>query len=180
MKKNGFVPLILILIISILGVVGYFGYNNLKISKPISSDMSSWKTYTNNEVGFSFKYPSNYTNKIGGSNRYLGLDEVFVAGDDTNKLLSVWTGTNSSRLIAEAERYSSSKKEIGSQVIYLSSMGPYGGEYFYEFTIPYGKYFIYVNVGTSLYEENKDINGLQLKTFESLRDQILNTFKFVK
>lgn len=36
MKKNGFAPLILILIIAILGVVGYFGYKNYLVKPQVS------------------------------------------------------------------------------------------------------------------------------------------------
>lgn len=68
MKKNGFVPILIILIIITLGVVGYLGYKNY-LSNPsslkpiptpvstISFDISNWKTYTNTRYGYMFKYP---------------------------------------------------------------------------------------------------------------------------
>lgn len=75
MNQKGFTPIIIILgIVLILGIVGgvyYFGKNFVKVpvSKPqvlVSStpqptqinETASWKTYTNNQYGYSIKYPS--------------------------------------------------------------------------------------------------------------------------
>lgn len=57
MKKNGFVPILIILLIAILGVVGYLGYKNFwpKLQT------AKWKTYTNDKYQFSLKYPEDYS-----------------------------------------------------------------------------------------------------------------------
>lgn len=74
MNKNGFAPVIIIFIIAILGVVGYFGYKNsltksqntvvlspTPFSMPtISSDISTWGTYTDNIYSYSIKYPKGW------------------------------------------------------------------------------------------------------------------------
>jgi len=80
MKKNGFVPLIITLIIAILGVVGYFLYKNyytklqvLVVPSPASLTTSgstaNWKTYINKTKGYSLNYP----------------DDWFVSADDSDQ-----------------------------------------------------------------------------------------------
>lgn len=73
MKRNGFAPLLIILIIATLGVVGYFGYRNYLI-KPQNTVISSpapsaksdttsvWKTYKADASygSISFEYPGTY------------------------------------------------------------------------------------------------------------------------
>lgn len=78
MKKNGFAPLIIILVIALLGVVGYFGYKNylvkpqvLTIPSPsplsvpdqtkVLSQIPGWKIYTNTKYHFSIEYPEDWT-----------------------------------------------------------------------------------------------------------------------
>ena len=86
MKKNGFVPIIIILIIAIFGAIGYFIYPRKVINKPevtkiqnvpVSSSTTStssalvtnWKTYTNKTKGYSLNYP----------------DDWFVSADDSDQ-----------------------------------------------------------------------------------------------
>lgn len=71
MKKNGFAPII-ILVIVILGVVGYFGYKGFPLKhqlvnifspspSTVSSPTATWKTYINTKYNYSIKYPDNWT-----------------------------------------------------------------------------------------------------------------------
>lgn len=70
MKKNGFAPVIVILVIAILGVVGYLGYKNLPKSisskltpspiSTISSDISTWETYTDKTYSYFIRYPKGW------------------------------------------------------------------------------------------------------------------------
>ena len=79
MNQKGFANIILVVVIVILvGAVGYFAF--VKKSEPVAQqptptpiqtktstptpttkdETSSWKTYTNSSVGFSFKYPADW------------------------------------------------------------------------------------------------------------------------
>ncbi len=65
MKQKGFAPIIIIVLIT-LGIAGYFGYRQFKptINKffssptPTSDPTADWKTYSDRQGRFSFKYPS--------------------------------------------------------------------------------------------------------------------------
>lgn len=73
-KQKNFAPMIIVPTIAVLGIVVYFtymftymnGYINLVVSKiasvlPFIPDpTASWKIYTNEEYGFSFKYPQDW------------------------------------------------------------------------------------------------------------------------
>ncbi len=75
MNQKGFANIILVIVIVILvGTVGYLGF--VKKSEPIAGRLTptpiqtqksaspnqtaNWKTYTNSQYGFEFKYPANY------------------------------------------------------------------------------------------------------------------------
>jgi len=79
MKQKGFAPIIILVLIT-LAVTGYFGYKNywpkpqtLTTPTPIADqapngNLANWKTYTNQEFGFSIKYPSDYSLHDDGPN----------------------------------------------------------------------------------------------------------------
>lgn len=74
MKKKGFAPIIILVLIA-LGVVGYFGYKNLRSNSLPTPTLSAtalatadptanWKTYTTSKkygFYFTFNYPPNYS-----------------------------------------------------------------------------------------------------------------------
>jgi hypothetical protein len=71
-SKNKLWSLLLILGLVIIGAVVWFVYNSIQFGNciggcdetPLVTETVStedWKTYTNEELGFTFKYPSNYT-----------------------------------------------------------------------------------------------------------------------
>jgi len=72
-RQKGFTPIIILFVVILLGVAGYIGYIKGYFKKipsettltpspvPISTpDTLNWKTYTNNQYGFSFKYPNDW------------------------------------------------------------------------------------------------------------------------
>ena len=66
MKKNGFSPILIVLILVILGAVGYFGYKRLEIqtsSFQTKVDTVNWKIF-NSKYGYSVKYPSDWDTNI--------------------------------------------------------------------------------------------------------------------
>ncbi len=65
MNKKGFANIVLIILaVLLIGVVGYFELAKRSVPEPVSNVISNWKTYTNDNYGFGFSYPSIYTTKI--------------------------------------------------------------------------------------------------------------------
>lgn len=136
-------------------------------SSPASVDMANWKTYTNTEVGFSFKYPSEWKVQTGIPNS--GLISLETSNDNR---FFVWFSP--SVTISEWLEETQSGKIIGKKTI--------GG---YTFTVIQG--------GSNLesLEYALDVKGNGIVRFviepnsnnsdsEKLFDQILFTFKFLK
>ncbi len=73
MKKNGFPPLLIVLIIAILGVVGYLVYNN------ILGGSFFWKTAKGNGGLFEITYPSNWHNCYENS----GLRDILISDSES-------------------------------------------------------------------------------------------------
>ncbi len=172
MKKNGFVPII-ILIIAILGAVGYFGYKNylLKPQNPVVSDpTTTWKTYSNSDVGFSFKYPNSFIEKPAGTKN----EEVklFIGDNQYSLLLRLSSDSKAYNIESLKEFYSI--KSIGSYTAYLTSLVASGGEFSTTAVIPFGKYFIDILINPNDGDESKAV------ATEKIRNQILSTLIFTK
>jgi hypothetical protein len=66
MKQKGFAPVLIILTLAILGVAGFLilkSVSNTKVTSPSPtpiSTFSNWKTFKNDSLGFSFKYPADW------------------------------------------------------------------------------------------------------------------------
>lgn len=56
MRQNGFVPVLILIVIAILGVIGYFAYNNILERSLL------WKTAKGSKVAFQITYPSTWHN----------------------------------------------------------------------------------------------------------------------
>lgn len=176
MKKNGFVPIVIILIIAILGVAGYFEYRNylVKPQNPVVSDSTmTWKTYSNSDVGFSFKYPDSFTEKSAGT-IYKNEEVKLFAGDNQYSLLLRLSSDSKAYNIENLKEFSNSTKSIGSYMAYLTSSVASGGEFFTTAVIPFGQYFIDISINPNGGDESK------ATATEGIRDQILSTFKFTK
>ena len=99
-NQKGFIPVLILLTFVILGLSVYFGYSYLKpkevsiipTQSPIVSNSpvasgeptADWKTYTNLELGISFKYPPKFTQNGTGlvSGTLLGDPKVLVSFAD--------------------------------------------------------------------------------------------------
>lgn len=82
MKKNGFAPVIIILLLAIFGVVGYFGYKNYlpKITKVIQT--SNVYVYTDPNKIYSVTFPSNWFQQTEPSSLPIGPVELKRANCD--------------------------------------------------------------------------------------------------
>lgn len=85
-KNNRMLIVISVIALTLLGSMAYFVYQNLQLKKqityltptspqlsppppaPPANPMADWKTYTDNNIGFSIKYPSSWTYKLGETN----------------------------------------------------------------------------------------------------------------
>ena len=172
MKKNGFAPLIIISVLTILGAIGYFGYKNylLKPQNPVVPDpTTTWKTYSNSDVGFSFKYPNSFIEKpVGTKNEEVKL----FAGDNQYSLLLKISSDSKAYNIKNLKEFSGSTKPIGPYLVYLTSSVDSGGGFFTTAIIPFGNYFINILISPNDGDESKAVGT------EEIRDQILSTFKF--
>lgn len=102
MKKNGFAPLILILVIAILGVLGYFAYNNTqqKPQNTVLDNSDQLMTYKNDsfEVEFQYDRGSKVTYEVKNGDAFIdGVDKgpynkgsfVIVTLDDKSLAVNV-------------------------------------------------------------------------------------------
>lgn len=184
MKKNGFAPLIIILVIAILGVVGYFGYKDY-LSRPqpvnvvspslstISDPTINWKIYSNSDVGFSFKYPNSFIEKPIGT-IYKNEEVKLFVGDNQYSLLLRLSSDSKAYDTKNLKEFSNSTKSIGSYTAYLTSSVASGGEFSTTAVIPFGKYFIDISINPNGGGESK------ATATEEIRDQILSTLKLTK
>jgi hypothetical protein len=120
-KERGFAPILIIIILGIVGFVGYIGYKNyqstnknkhptpevqtpvststpIEVAKPalVFKSSAEWKTYFDNEIGFSFGYPSDKFVSKYNSQEYNLEDLNWSVSDkpiDPNKVTSdYWYG----------------------------------------------------------------------------------------
>ena len=84
MNQKGFTPLLIILLFILVTLGGYLIYQNQFKATPAQPtpqptadqvETANWKTYTNNELGFSIKYPVDAKFTQGG---YYSVDGIFV------------------------------------------------------------------------------------------------------
>lgn len=91
MTRRGFTPLIVIGIIAILAVAGIVGYFLWKNSAETTStapqtpsstiDTSGWQTYTNQQYGIAFKYPSEWGTPT-AQNGLISIGDANAADDE--------------------------------------------------------------------------------------------------
>ena len=188
MKKNGFAPLIIILLIAILGAIGYFGYKGYSPQSPnipqtytpssmVTSDQTaSWKAYKNQDAGFFVKYPRDFSPAK--------TTEANVASFESD-------GYNLDFEVAELSKYESwiemIKKDLASEELNVRNHKIFDKDVYLESRQSSGSIFernIFIVNGTSIIrisvsaDENK-VSEVYNKV-ESLADQILSTFEFTK
>lgn len=109
MRQKGFAPIIILLVIFALGLLGYLaftkGYLSVNLPKPSASVVptvipgpsntpdptANWKTYTNTDVGFTFKYPPDvvFTQKQDANNL-----QIYTSSTKISSLTNDYPGTN--------------------------------------------------------------------------------------
>jgi len=71
MTKKIFLYLILFVVVFVFALIGFLSKNDFKINNQNNEELTlNWQTYTNNEYGFSLKYPSDW------ERNYIGNDSM--------------------------------------------------------------------------------------------------------
>jgi len=202
-KNSKVVWLMLFLVVILLGIIGWLKFENYQLMtkspnnfpKPSVEPINKWVTYTNQLMGFSLKYPSNYFRFVDSNPKNVGDSLSASTINDQPGIgnllepkeiwlyVSVAEGIN--RSLSEStdpanspyEDYKRTERSIGGQAGYKIS-----------FTIPYDPvntphaWYVYqgivikdkksVDIRISSYDKNLLLSN------EDLFDQILSTAQF--
>lgn len=178
MKRKPFSIVLIILIVSVL-LSGYTIYKSqlLRLQDSNSHEYTSdqaknWKTYSSN-LGFSFKYPDDFSDV--NKNGLFREDEVkmFVKNDQYSIVLRLSSDTKTYN-IENLKTLSKSIKNMDFHTAYLTSGVAAGGEVFSTIVIPLNNYFIDISI-----DPNDSDDSKVLET-EKLQNEILSTFKFIE
>ena len=192
--------LIVIILIILLGASGTYLALNSKpkpaptISKvpptstptQISGPTASWKTYTNSNAGYSFKYPNDYQIM---ENQKKSVDGVTVSTPNTTTILSpVLSGLNTNMQIGihyENGAVNLSEIEVAKKLELNINGSPYtingkGGFIFVDTPLgPYGSTIIYITANNKSYTFTIE-SQTSYAQYKQYLDQILSTFKFTQ
>lgn len=202
MNQKGLAPILIIVVILAIFVGGYYlGQQKIKPvpSRPTvqpspgpADETTNWKTYTDTELGFTFKYPDTYfkfqgDSKLGffvatlapeggDSPKFLGIDDVWLSA---GSLSGVNTASLDQYLESTSDYASAQKIPItmgginGYKVIYTFMVGPaepLKPQYTYEgLVIKDSKLY-----SVSMASWSKNTLDRNKNTF----NQILSTFRF--
>jgi len=144
---------------------------------PTPDPTADWKTYTNSEYGFSFKYPSDFLDKKMNDNSVIlsvgSKDYSLSLKADSD--LDIYTDEiKDIKKLFDTKEQNVNIKGIGPYTAYLRSIQSAGGEFsfFRIILIPIKSYMFDLSLSP------KDENDFA--TSEELADQILSTFKFIE
>jgi hypothetical protein len=207
MKKNGFTPIIIVLIIAFLGGIGYLAvkFGQVKLTKPVEfikqtstpDPTADWKIFRNEKGTLQFKYPPDFfvdqemdmsvvsskpvfcKTGITGSEKEVTVSEVYIRAD-------LRFGTSYEDIW---------RKTIGSE--FNTDSPPYDGV-----TIISGKKGYYIYSGAESLKSKKTILvdlsnqralniiietpllvydcSAPIDQYKGVADQILSTFSFIK
>jgi hypothetical protein len=189
MNRKGFSPLIVIGIIAVIVIVGLVGYfiwhNNSSVSQPqnppcckitaaatstpSAADVSNWQMYTNQQYGFSFKYPQGWNVQTDVSNSMeltLTLSQSGATSANDNIEINVASGTISSGLasIQSQEIISNVHQQTFSLITSTVFSDSSGFSYFY------------IGHDDLLF----DFGGLASEPSENFIPEILSTLQFIQ
>lgn len=185
-SQKGFIIPLIIAIIAILVVGGVvFVMQKKEVKAPVIADISNWKTYTNIQYGFEFKYPNNSYVVTDNSQVKVGINAdiptVWVYNQDNNLynnqgiLKDVGYYTFSIFLSASSENFDEEK---------VNDILTHGRGYSQEVLIDNHRALKYFdpNYGNAYWVEKKVGSGLyyiiQINRAD-IGEQILSTFKFI-
>ncbi len=178
MKKNGFAPLLILIIIAVLGLAGYFAHKNYnKNSAPTSEN---WITYENKNAGFTAGYPAEFKPT---QSLEIGTSSFESTSGDNLGFLEFKVGELSKyksqiEMIKEdidGKDPSVSHRQINGRDVYLESQQLSGNIFERNIFIINGNSTIHIRVSA---DEDKTSNVVT--KVENLADEIISTFKFTK
>ncbi|MBI4157225.1 hypothetical protein HY502_00025 [Candidatus Woesebacteria bacterium] len=181
MRNKGFAPIIILVVIA-LAVAGYFAYQNMQLKKsadnkqqaavpsttsypsPTANPTANWKTYTNQEYNFSFKYPSDLAVRENKNPSLTENAEIVLVGELSDKFFYVNLG-----YLEDGTDKADMKFEYKDSVIASKQAKMQ--------TITTGGKVTQVSYGVK--NENTDM-VISSNFEEYIFDQILSTFKFIE
>ncbi len=182
-QKGFFIPILIIVSLIFLGIVAYFfspESTSLKLStaSPVASfdPTTNWKTYTDSQYGFNFKYPDQFTLNEGGSegggttfsNEATSFGIGKLGNIDKNELLMDFTKRNGFYdALTEKIEEKVFKFDTINGLMFVSRLGK--DRYIVEYI--FSNNLLVYSISFSTYDYKKTI---------ILSDQILSTFKFVE
>lgn len=137
----------------------------------------NWTNYINSKYNFSFKYPSDFKNKIiDGGNTLLSASNqnywlTLKVDSDLDKYAKE---IKDIRQLFDAKALNVNIKNIEPYTVYLQSMQTAGGEFSFFRTVIIPTNFLVIEFSLSPRNEN------DFASAEKIADQILSTFKFSK
>lgn len=196
-NQKGITPVIIALIVAVILGGGYLVIKAQNSKKTVVTDETvNWKTYTNTEYGFEFKYPpSVFPNDRGDAK---DLVTSFTNGpdlDDGKPLSFVSVYVNSAENIKSFPEYLAKypvkygngdkplqfkTRTLGQNTFYYARTELFEGLLSFRYYILHGnKVYKFVSIAHGVDELNPNFNGENDSTHVALK-QILSTFKFTK
>jgi uncharacterized protein (UPF0333 family) len=177
MKKNGF-SLILIMVLVLVSLVSIYFFSKSTKNKSVSitqPEISSWKTYVNQEAGFSFKYPEEFVSVKNSSDSGVVSFEkdgyyLDFQVEEFSKYIS-WIKMIKEDL--QEKNLNVRSQKVSGRDVYLESRQSSGSIFGRNIFIVNGSSIIRIQVAA---DENK-VSNVYNKV-ENLADQILSTFVF--
>ena len=186
-NQKGFTNIVLVVVIVIfVGAVGYFAF--VKKSEPVAQqptptqtsnptktptpnpkdEIADWKTYTNAQYGFEFRYPSNWGFDDQSANRLGGVDVFVMAPMDNN------FGKNTMNVVIDTLHTLSDRRQYRISDGYQEKIISVGGGTVYT----YSKNG--VADGMDLFTAGGKVFQISFDPSNPIITQIISTFKFTK
>jgi hypothetical protein len=182
MSKKYLIISVVVILLLILGFGGWWYYAKL-YSKPVviqQDETASWKTYSNKEYGFEFKYPAAAS---------VTSDSTTVTVKDNNYEFHVLIGNEKLETtrynVPSGTMFTMTEKKIGSTTWYQDTLDGPIANVEYNYALGSKKLSVLIWQYTDGWDDvlpGGDYNPFINHLFDSnsSQDQILSTFKFIK
>lgn len=184
MNKKFAITAIILILIAIIAYAGIWYWQKQQVAQQVVptvtprviDETADWKTYTNTQYGFEFRYPSNwnFVNELGTiclreNGKHYPIEEGEVCGVSVFAYKTNPNQTSTADLIKNRTHDNPNLKVYNIQVSGINAtriMG-YGDETYFDYK-------------GNTYSISSQYDVLNLPNLKNILDQILSTFKFTK